>query len=102
MPSDQLDRLVPRWPFARKTWFAASLRNLLRIPLGLADQLLKGRVDGLRAGVAHPLVADHRAVALLSLAGVKNDRAEIRRAVAFLVNSQKDDGSWPMSRRGHP
>ena len=39
---------------------------------------------------------------VLNLAGVKNDRAEIRSGVAFLVANQKDDGSWPMTRRGHP
>jgi hypothetical protein len=38
----------------------------------------------------------------LSLAGVKNDRDEMKRGVAFLVSTQKDDGSWPMKRRGHP
>ena len=41
-------------------------------------------------------------LAELSLAGVKNDRAEVRRGVAFLVGNQKDDGSWPMTPRGHP
>jgi N-acyl-D-amino-acid deacylase len=38
----------------------------------------------------------------LSLAGVKNDRAEIQRAVSFLVTIQKADGSWPMTSRAHP
>lgn len=33
---------------------------------------------------------------------MKPDRAEVRRGVSFLVGSQKDDGSWPMKRRGHP
>lgn len=46
--------------------------------------------------------ATGQALYVLSLAGVKNDRAEIRGGVAFLVASQKDDGSWPMNRRGHP
>jgi len=38
---------------------------------------------------------------VLSLAGEKNDRKEVRRAVTFLVDRQKEDGSWPMVRRGH-
>jgi hypothetical protein len=46
--------------------------------------------------------ATGQALYVLSLAGVKNDRAEVRRGVAFLLNTQKQDGSWPMNRRGHP
>jgi hypothetical protein len=38
----------------------------------------------------------------LTIAGVKSDRSEIKRGVDFLVSTQKDDGSWPMKRRGHP
>ena len=39
---------------------------------------------------------------VLSLAGVKSDGDEIKRAVTFLVITQKEDGSWPMKRRGNP
>jgi acetyl esterase/lipase len=39
---------------------------------------------------------------VLSEAGVKNDCAQVRRAVEFLVTTQKDDGSWPMTARAHP
>jgi hypothetical protein len=38
----------------------------------------------------------------LSLAGVPAGRAEVQKAVAFLVASQREDGSWPMTARGHP
>jgi hypothetical protein len=38
---------------------------------------------------------------VLSLAGVKSDRAEVRRGVAFLVASQKEDGSWQVISRAH-
>jgi hypothetical protein len=38
---------------------------------------------------------------LMNVAGVKRDREEVRRGVAFLVGNQKADGSWPMMRRGH-
>ena len=45
--------------------------------------------------------ATGQALYLMSLAGVKPDRDEVRRGVAFLVGNQKADGSWPMTRRGH-
>lgn len=38
---------------------------------------------------------------LLNLLGVPSDRPEIQRAVGFLVATQRDDGSWDMTRRGH-
>jgi squalene-hopene cyclase-like protein len=46
--------------------------------------------------------ATGQALYALSLAGVKDDRAEVRRAVTFLVANQKEDGSWPMTPRAHP
>jgi hypothetical protein len=46
--------------------------------------------------------ATGQALYFLSLAGVKSDRAELSRGVAFLVKTQKEDGSWPMKRRGNP
>jgi hypothetical protein len=46
--------------------------------------------------------ATGEALYVLSFAGVKPDRAEIKRAVEFLVSSQKEDGSWPMTPRCHP
>jgi hypothetical protein len=46
--------------------------------------------------------ATGQALYFLSLAGVARDRAEIRRGVAFLVASQRKDGSWPMKSRAHP
>jgi hypothetical protein len=39
---------------------------------------------------------------VLSLVGVKKDRAKVRRGVRFLVDTQKKDGSWPMTGRAHP
>jgi Squalene-hopene cyclase C-terminal domain len=39
---------------------------------------------------------------VLSFAGVKGDRPEIVRGVSFLVASQREDGSWPMTSRNHP
>lgn len=46
--------------------------------------------------------ATGQALYFLSLAGVTGDRAEVQRAVRFLVANQKADGSWPMTPRGHP
>jgi Prenyltransferase and squalene oxidase repeat len=46
--------------------------------------------------------ATGQALYFLSLAGVKNDRAEVQRGVAFLVATQKEDGSGPMTSRAHP
>jgi hypothetical protein len=46
--------------------------------------------------------ATGQALYFLSLAGVKSDRAEMQKAVAFLVKTQKEDGSWAMKQRAHP
>ena len=46
--------------------------------------------------------ATGQALYVLCLAGVKNSRAEVRRAVAYLVGNQREDGSWPMKSRAHP
>ena len=52
--------------------------------------------------LASDAYATGQALYFLSLAGVKPDRAEIQRGVAFLVATQKDDGSWSMKSRAHP
>jgi hypothetical protein len=39
---------------------------------------------------------------VLSFAGVDRDRAEIQRAISFLLAHQREDGSWPMTSRNHP
>jgi squalene-hopene/tetraprenyl-beta-curcumene cyclase len=46
--------------------------------------------------------ATGQALYFLNIAGVAPDTAEMRRGLSFLVTTQKDDGSWPMTRRGHP
>ena len=38
----------------------------------------------------------------LSLAGVSPETDGVKKAVAFLVSTQRDDGSWPMTKRTHP
>ena len=39
---------------------------------------------------------------VLSLAGYTAQRPEIKRAIEFLVATQKADGSWPMVSRAKP
>ena len=46
--------------------------------------------------------ATGQALYFLCIAGAKPDSAEIRRGVAFVVRTQKEDGSWPMTPRAHP
>ena len=46
--------------------------------------------------------ATGQALYALSLAGMTKERREIQAAVRFLVDTQKADGSWPMSPRAHP
>jgi hypothetical protein len=46
--------------------------------------------------------ATGQALYVLNLVGVDKQRAEVQRAVAFLIGNQAEDGSWPMTRRGHP
>jgi hypothetical protein len=45
--------------------------------------------------------ATGQALYILSVLGIPSDRPEVRRAVRFLVETQRDDGSWLMLRRGH-
>lgn len=39
---------------------------------------------------------------MLSLTGTGQGRPEVERAVAFLVKTQREDGSWPMKSRARP
>jgi hypothetical protein len=57
---------------------------------------------GQDTGLPSDAYATGQVLYFLSLAGVPGGRAEVQRAVAFLVSSQKEDGSWPMTSRAHP
>lgn len=46
--------------------------------------------------------ATGQALYVLGVAGVQPDRVEFRRGVSFLVATQREDGSWPMTSRSHP
>jgi Squalene-hopene cyclase C-terminal domain len=96
------------------TMQAAALRLLVKVRAGEKAKTVQAEIDqflgqqnrdggwGQLKGAASDAYATGQALYVLSLTGVKNDRAEVRRAVAFLVAGQKEDGSWPMTGRAHP
>jgi len=88
---------------------AGALRLLVEIRTGSQpsiDSLLKCQNPdggwGQVAGIPSDAYATGQTLYMLSLAGVMGDRPEVKRAVAFLVGSQKEDGSWPMTSRAQP
>jgi hypothetical protein len=93
---------------------AAAIRLLVKAREGEAAKSLGRQIDeflglqnkdggwGQFKGAASDAYATGQALYILSLVGVKGDRAEVRRGVTFLVGSQKDDGSWPMTPRANP
>jgi N-acyl-D-amino-acid deacylase len=93
---------------------AAALRLLVKVRAGEPALTLQPEIDAFLArqnkdggwrqleDLPSDAYATGQALYVLSLAGVKNDRAEVRRGVAFLVAGQKEDGSWPMTPRAHP
>jgi hypothetical protein len=93
---------------------AAALRLLVKARSGAPAKALRPEVDellgrqnkdggwGQLRGLPSDAYATGQALYFLSLAGVKADRAEVRRGVSFLVANQREDGSWPMTSRAHP
>jgi squalene cyclase len=93
---------------------AAALRLLVKVRAGEPAKTLQAEVAaflgrqnkdggwGQTRDLPSDAYATGQALYTLSLAGVAGDRAEVRRGVAFLVASQKQDGSWPMTARAHP
>jgi hypothetical protein len=92
---------------------AAALRLLVKtraekgakLPPAEVDQLLDRQNQdggwGQLKDAASDAYATGQVLYVLSLAGVNNDRAELRRGVTFLVDTQQQDGSWPMTARAH-
>ncbi len=92
---------------------AAALRLLFKARAGEPAKSVQPEIDAFLArqnrdggwgqlkDAASDAYATGQALYVLSLAGVMPDRAEVRRGVAFLVKSQKPDGSWPMTPRAH-
>jgi hypothetical protein len=91
---------------------AAAIRLLARSRAGESAQALQKDIDaflqrqnkdggwkqlGSRPSDAY---ATGQSIYILNLVGVGSDRPEIQRARAFLLATQKDDGSWPMKSRG--
>lgn len=97
-----------------ETTQAAALRLLVKVRAAEPAKSLQAEIDkfvalqnkdggwGQLKEAPSDAYATGQALYILSLAGVKNDKPEIRRAVTFLVDTQKEDGSWVMKRRGHP
>ncbi|MBN9523777.1 prolyl oligopeptidase family serine peptidase [bacterium] len=93
---------------------AAALRLLVRVLAKEPSKALQPGIDavlgrqngdggwGQLPGAPSDAYATGQVLYVLSLAGVRPDRAEVRRAVSFLVTTQKEDGSWPMTPRSHP
>ncbi|HEY7315104.1 MAG TPA: prenyltransferase/squalene oxidase repeat-containing protein [Gemmataceae bacterium] len=93
---------------------AAALRLLVKVREGEPAKNVQPDIDAFLArqnkdggwGQLKDLPSDAyatgQALYVLSLAGVKPDRMQIRRGVAFLATNQKEDGSWPMTSRAHP
>jgi hypothetical protein len=92
----------------------AALRLFLDLRAGKTAEQLQPGIDRLLKrqgadggwpqdkGLASDAYATGQALYFLHLAGVKNDRPEVRRGVAFLAARQREDGSWPMTSRAHP
>lgn len=93
---------------------AAALRLLVLVRAGASAETRQAEIDrffkrqnqdggwGQLKDSASDAYATGQSLYVLSLAGAKSDREEVRRAVTYLVETQQDDGSWPMKRRGHP
>lgn len=93
---------------------ASALRLLLDVRTGKSAEQLQPRIDKLlalqrtdggwsqTAEMPSDAFATGQSLWALSFAGLKPDRPEIGRAVAFLVATQREDGSWPMTSRNHP
>lgn len=75
------------------------------LPAAIEQFLLRQNEDGgwsQLKDLPSDAYATGQALYVLNLVGVRNDRAEVRRGAAFLVATQKADGSWPMTSRAHP
>jgi hypothetical protein len=93
---------------------AAALRLLVKARAGEPAKVLRPQIDrllarqnkdggwGQFAGAPSDAYATGQVLYVLSLVGVKDKRAEVRRGVGFLAGTQKEDGSWPMTARAQP
>lgn len=97
-----------------ETTQSAVYRLLVTVQADESTEKRQQEIDGLLAranqdggwgqlpDAASDAYATGQVLYVLSLAGVPNDHESVLRGVRFLVETQNDDGSWPMTRRGHP
>ena len=97
-----------------QTTQAAALRLLVEVRSGQSPELLRPKIDELLAlqkpdggwsqlkELGSDAYATGQVLYVLNLAGVKPDRPEIQRGATFLISTQREDGSWPMTSRLHP
>jgi len=93
---------------------STALRLLVKVRDGEDPRTLHAEIDrflgrqnkdggwGQLKNASSDAYATGQALYVLSLAEVKNDQLQVRKAVAYLVGAQREDGSWPMIRRSHP
>jgi hypothetical protein len=93
---------------------AAAIRLFMRVREGEPAKALAAEIDqllglqnkdggwGQLKDLASDAYATGQALYMLRLAGVKTEREEMQRAVAFLIANQRENGSWPMTQRAHP
>lgn len=93
---------------------AAALRLMMKMRTGEPAEMVESEVAlllkrrnadggwGQLDDLPSDAYATGQSLYVLSLAGVKAEREEIKRAVALLVATQNEDGSWPMKSRAHP
>jgi hypothetical protein len=93
---------------------AAALRLLVKVRAGKPARALQMEIDrflsrqkkdggwGQLRDLPSDAYATGQALYVLSLAGVKNDRAAVQRGLGFLIANQREDGSWPMTSRAQP
>lgn len=93
---------------------AAAFHLLLKAQAGEPAEALKADIDGFLSrqnadggwGQLRELPSDAyatgQALYALNRLGVTNDHDPVLRGLAFLIASQKEDGSWPMTPRAQP
>ncbi len=92
---------------------AAVLRLIMKQQMDAPIDELKLGIDGLLGqqnsdggwsqikGGASDAYATGQVLYALSLVGVSAEAEGVKSAVSFLVSTQRDDGSWPMTKRTH-
>lgn len=101
-------------PAAGETFQDKVLKTLIAIRTGQPRERIKAatgelfslqRPDGgwsQLAKTSSDAFATGQTLYVLTLADVKPGRAEIKRAIEFLISTQAADGSWPMTSRATP